>query len=79
MTGGDRSPTLCGIRTSEPVIEACPEARVPYLDFDDVENIELGWVVGDERPDVGRCPSEDWADPQVEGVGTPRKEIVESV
>ncbi|MEU8617566.1 saccharopine dehydrogenase NADP-binding domain-containing protein [Streptomyces sp. NPDC048623] len=89
------------IRTSEPVIEACLEARVPYLDFDDdvestthalslagkakeagipiyvgcgaspgmsnvlavdaaseldtVENIELGWVVGDERPNVGRA------------------------
>ncbi|WOX20871.1 saccharopine dehydrogenase family protein [Streptomyces solicathayae] len=89
------------IRTSEPVIEACLEARVPYLDFDDdvestthalslagrakeagiplyvgcgaspgmsnvlavdaaneldtVENIELGWLVGDERPNVGRA------------------------
>ncbi|RKT87309.1 Saccharopine dehydrogenase, NADP-dependent [Saccharopolyspora antimicrobica] len=89
------------IRTSEPVISACLEAKVPYLDFDDdvestqhalslhekaqaagipvyvgcgaspgmsnvlavdaaneldtVENIELGWMVGDERPDVGRA------------------------
>ncbi|WP_431962396.1 saccharopine dehydrogenase family protein [Nocardia sp. bgisy134] len=89
------------IRTSSPVIEACLEAKVPYLDFDDdvestehalslhekakaagipiyvgcgaspgmsnvlvadaaaeldtVENIEVGWLVGDERPDVGRA------------------------
>ncbi|MFF8380668.1 saccharopine dehydrogenase family protein [Streptomyces sp. NPDC015661] len=89
------------IRTSEPVITACLEARVPYLDFDDdvestqhalsledkakeagipiyvgcgaspgmsnvlaadaaseldtVENIDLGWLVGDERPNVGRA------------------------
>lgn len=89
------------IRTSEPVIEACLQARVPYLDFDDdvestlhalslheraeaagipiyvgcgaspgmtnvmvtdaageldtVENIEMCWVVGDERPAVGRA------------------------
>ncbi|MET8545256.1 saccharopine dehydrogenase NADP-binding domain-containing protein [Kitasatospora sp. NPDC004799] len=89
------------IRTSEPVISACLEAGVPYLDFDDdvestqhalslderareagipiyvgcgaspgmsnvmavdaaneldtVETIELGWVVGDERPNVGRA------------------------
>ncbi|MEU6963362.1 saccharopine dehydrogenase family protein [Streptomyces chrestomyceticus] len=89
------------LRTSEPVITACLEAGVPYLDFDDdvestqhalsldakareagvpvyvgcgaspgmsnilavdaaseldtVETIDLGWVVGDERPDVGRA------------------------
>ncbi|MEV6201574.1 saccharopine dehydrogenase NADP-binding domain-containing protein [Streptomyces sp. NPDC051771] len=89
------------IRTSEPVITACLEAKVPYLDFDDdvestqhalslhekakeagipvyvgcgaspgmsnvlvadaareldtVENIDLGWLVGDERPNVGRA------------------------
>ncbi|MGW4391682.1 saccharopine dehydrogenase family protein [Streptomyces sp. NPDC004685] len=89
------------IRTSEPVITACLEAKVPYLDFDDdvestqhalslhekakaagipvyvgcgaspgmsnvmardaaseldtVENIDLGWLVGDERPEVGRA------------------------
>ena len=89
------------IRTSEPVISACLEAKVPYLDFDDdvestqealalddkakeagipvyvgcgaspgmsnvltvdaaneldtVENIEMFWLVGDERPNVGRA------------------------
>ncbi|MGV9790961.1 saccharopine dehydrogenase family protein [Streptomyces sp. NPDC003435] len=89
------------IRTSEPVISACLEAKVPYLDFDDdvestqhaltledrarevgipiyvgcgaspgmsnvlvvdaaseldtVENIDLAWMVGDERPEVGRA------------------------
>jgi hypothetical protein len=89
------------IRTSGPVIEACLEAKVPYLDFDDdvestehalslrekaeeagiplyvgcgaspgttnvlvadaaneldtVENIDVCWVVGDERPGVGRA------------------------
>lgn len=89
------------IRTSEPVIRACLEARVPYLDFDDdvestehalslheqaraagipiyvgcgaspgmsnvmavdaandldtVENIDLCWLVGEERPQVGRA------------------------
>lgn len=89
------------IRTSEPVIEACLEAKVPYLDFDDdnestqhalgldkkakkagipiyvgcgaspgmsnvmvedaiseldtVENIDIGWLVGDERPTIGRA------------------------
>lgn len=89
------------IRTSEPVIEACLEAKVPYLDFDDdnestqhalsldkkakkagipiyvgcgaspgmsnvmvedavseldtVENIDIGWMVGDERPTIGRA------------------------
>ncbi|MEU1199400.1 saccharopine dehydrogenase NADP-binding domain-containing protein [Streptomyces sp. NPDC005813] len=89
------------IRTSEPVISACLEAKVPYLDFDDdvestqhalslhekaeaagvpvyvgcgaspgmsnvlaadaaseldtVEDITLGWLVGDERPEVGRA------------------------
>ncbi|MGW5303199.1 saccharopine dehydrogenase family protein [Streptomyces griseoluteus] len=89
------------IRTSEPVISACLEAGVPYLDFDDdvestqhalsladraseagipvyvgcgaspgmsnvlvvdaaseldtVENIDLAWLVGDERPEVGRA------------------------
>lgn len=87
------------MRTSAPVVEACLELRVPYLDFDDdvestehalslhdkakaagipiyvgcgaspgasnvmamdaasdldtVENIDLCWVVGDERPNVG--------------------------
>ena len=89
------------IRTSAPVIEACLQAKVPYLDFDDdvestqhalslhakaqeagipiyvgcgaspgmtnvmvadaaseldtVENIDVCWVVGDERPVVGRA------------------------
>ena len=89
------------IRTSGPVVEACLEAKVPYLDFDDdvestqhalalheraqeagipiyvgcgaspgmtnvlvvdaaneldtVENIEIFWVVGDERPGIGRA------------------------
>lgn len=89
------------IRTSGPVIEACLEARVPYLDFDDdvestehaltldqkaeaagipiyvgcgaspgmsnvmavdaagdldtVDMIDLCWLVGDERPNVGRA------------------------
>lgn len=89
------------IRTSEPVIEACLEARIPYLDFDDdvestehalglherarqagiplyvgcgaspglsnvlavdaandldtVDRIDLCWLVGDERPHVGRA------------------------
>jgi saccharopine dehydrogenase-like NADP-dependent oxidoreductase len=89
------------MRTSEPVIEACIAAQVPYLDFDDdvessehalsqfdrleaagipayigcgaspgmsnvmavdaaseldtVENIDLAWVVGDERPGIGRA------------------------
>ncbi|MFF8567360.1 saccharopine dehydrogenase family protein [Streptomyces albidoflavus] len=89
------------IRTSEPVIEACLTAKVPYLDFDDdvestqhalglaarakkagiplyigcgaspgmsnvmavdaanqldtVQDIEMFWTVGDERPDVGRA------------------------
>ncbi|MPY81117.1 MAG: saccharopine dehydrogenase [Actinophytocola sp.] len=89
------------VRTSGPVIEACLEAKVPYLDFDDdvestehalylhekataagipiyvgcgaspgmsnvmavdaandldsVERIDLCWLVGDERPDVGRA------------------------
>jgi saccharopine dehydrogenase-like NADP-dependent oxidoreductase len=89
------------IRTSAPVIEACLQANVPYLDFDDdvestqhalslhakaheagipiyvgcgaspgmtnvmvadaaseldtVENIDVCWVVGDERPVVGRA------------------------
>lgn len=92
------------IRTSEPVITACLEAGVPYLDFDDdvestehalslheqakaagipiyvgcgaspgmsnvmavdaandldaVENIDLCWLVGDERPNVGRAVME---------------------
>ncbi|MFE5483942.1 saccharopine dehydrogenase family protein [Streptomyces sp. NPDC056527] len=89
------------IRTSEPVISACIELKVPYLDFDDdvestehalsladkakaagiplyigcgaspgmsnvmvvdaaseldsVEDIEMFWTVGDERPNVGRA------------------------
>jgi saccharopine dehydrogenase-like NADP-dependent oxidoreductase len=89
------------MRTSAPVIEACIEAKVPYLDFDDdvestehalgqfdtlaaagipayigcgaspgmsnvlavdaateldtVENVDLAWVVGDERPGIGRA------------------------
>lgn len=89
------------IRTSEPVITACLEAGVPYLDFDDdvestehalsvhdqakaagiplyigcgaspgmtniiavdaandldtVETIEVGWLMGEERPSVGRA------------------------
>lgn len=89
------------IRTSEPVITACLDARVPYLDFDDdvestqhalsladkaqdagiplyvgcgaspgmsnvmvmdaakeldtVQDIEMFWTVGDERPHVGRA------------------------
>ncbi|MEU3830587.1 saccharopine dehydrogenase NADP-binding domain-containing protein [Streptomyces sp. NPDC029080] len=89
------------IRTSEPVITACIELKVPYLDFDDdvestqhalglaeqaqeagvplyigcgaspgmsnvlavdaaseldtVEDIEMFWTVGDERPNVGRA------------------------
>jgi hypothetical protein len=89
------------VRTSGPVVEACLDARVPYLDFDDdiestlhalslheraqearvplyvgcgaspgmtnvmvvdaaseldsVENIEMFWVVGDERPGIGRA------------------------
>ncbi|MCU7697602.1 saccharopine dehydrogenase NADP-binding domain-containing protein [Acinetobacter sp. AYS6] len=89
------------IRTSAPVIEACLEAKVPYLDFDDdvestehaltlhekakaagipiyvgcgaspgmanvlvvdaanqldtVENIDCCWLVGDERPGIGRA------------------------
>jgi Saccharopine dehydrogenase NADP binding domain len=89
------------IRTSEPVIDACLAAGVPYLDFDDdvestehalalhekaeaagipvyvgcgaspgmsnvlavdaagdldsVERIDLCWVVGDERPGIGRA------------------------
>lgn len=89
------------IRTSEPVLTACLEAKVPYLDFDDdvestqhalslhekareagipvyvgcgvspgmsnvlardaasqldtVEEVTLGWMVGDERPAVGRA------------------------
>jgi saccharopine dehydrogenase-like NADP-dependent oxidoreductase len=89
------------VRTSGPVVEACLEAKVPYLDFDDdiestlhalslheraqeagvplyvgcgaspgmtnvmvvdaanqldtVENIEVFWVVGDERPGIGRA------------------------
>jgi saccharopine dehydrogenase-like NADP-dependent oxidoreductase len=89
------------IRTSEPVLTACLEAKVPYLDFDDdvestqhalslhekakeagipiyvgcgaspgmsnvlardaasqldtVEDLTLGWMVGDERPAVGRA------------------------
>ncbi|NYH77309.1 saccharopine dehydrogenase-like NADP-dependent oxidoreductase [Actinopolyspora biskrensis] len=88
-------------RTSEPVIEACLEAGIPYLDFDDdvestehalslderakaagvpihvgcgaspgmsnvlavdaandldtVDRIDLCWLVGEERPDVGRA------------------------
>lgn len=89
------------IRTSEPVVTACIELKVPYLDFDDdvestqhalsladraqeagiplyigcgaspgmsnvmavdaageldtVEDIEMFWTVGDERPAVGRA------------------------
>ena len=89
------------VRTSGPVVEACLQAKVPYLDFDDdidstlhalslherateagiamyvgcgaspgvtnvmvvdaaneldsVENIEMFWVVGDERPGIGRA------------------------
>jgi saccharopine dehydrogenase-like NADP-dependent oxidoreductase len=89
------------VRTSAPVIEACLDAKVPYLDFDDdiestlhalslheraqdagvpmyigcgaspgmtnvmvvdaasemdsVENIDMYWVVGDERPGSGRA------------------------
>lgn len=89
------------IRTSAPVIEACLEAKIPYLDFDDdvestehalalhvkakaagipiyvgcgaspgmsnvlvvdaanqldtVENIDCCWLVGDERPGIGRA------------------------
>ena len=89
------------VRTSAPVIEACLEARVPYLDFDDdvestehalslndravaagiplylgcgaspglsnvlavdaandldtVDRIDLCWLVGEERPNVGRA------------------------
>lgn len=89
------------IRTSDPVITACLEEGVPYLDFDDdvestehalslqeqakaagipiyvgcgaspgmsnvmavdaagdldsVENIDMCWLVGDERPNVGRA------------------------
>src|SRR4051812_13901425 len=89
------------MRTSGPVVEACLELKVPYLDFDDdvestrhaltlhekaeaagipiyvgcgaspgmsnvlavdaageldtVENIDLAWVVGDERPGIGRA------------------------
>lgn len=89
------------IRTSAPVINACLEARVPYLDFDDdvestehaltldvkakaagiplyvgcgaspgmsnvmavdaagdldaVDSIDLCWLVGEERPNVGRA------------------------
>lgn len=89
------------VRTSGPVVEACLNAKVPYLDFDDdiestvhalsqheraqeagipmyvgcgaspgitnvmvvdaaseldtVENIEMFWVVGDERPGIGRA------------------------
>ncbi|MBT2423778.1 saccharopine dehydrogenase NADP-binding domain-containing protein [Streptomyces sp. ISL-22] len=89
------------LRTSEPVITACIEAKVPYLDFDDdvestqhalsvhekaeaagiplyigcgaspgatnvmvvdaanqldsVETIQVGWLMGDERPVVGRA------------------------
>lgn len=89
------------IRTSAPVIDACLQAQVPYLDFDDdvestqhaltlheraeaagipiyvgcgaspgmsnvlavdaasdldtVEDIDLCWVVGDERPGIGRA------------------------
>lgn len=89
------------IRTSEPVVEACLEARVPYLDFDDdvestehalslderarlagiplyvgcgaspgmsnvlavdaandldtVDRIDLCWLIGEERPNVGRA------------------------
>jgi saccharopine dehydrogenase-like NADP-dependent oxidoreductase len=89
------------VRTSGPVVEACLNAKVPYLDFDDdiestlhalslheraheagvplyvgcgaspgmtnvmvvdaaneldtVENIEVFWVVGDERPGIGRA------------------------
>ncbi|MFE7602511.1 saccharopine dehydrogenase family protein [Streptomyces sp. NPDC057494] len=89
------------IRTSEPVITACIELKVPYLDFDDdvestqhalsladkaqeagiplyigcgaspgmsnvlavdaasemdtVDDIEMFWTVGDERPHVGRA------------------------
>jgi saccharopine dehydrogenase-like NADP-dependent oxidoreductase len=89
------------IRTSAPVIEACLELKIPYLDFDDdvestehalsldatakeagipiyvgcgaspgmsnvmavdaandldtVERIDMTWLVGDERPHVGRA------------------------
>ncbi|WP_069741120.1 saccharopine dehydrogenase family protein [Streptomyces sp. EN23] len=89
------------IRTSSPVIEACLDAKVPYLDFDDdvestehalsldqkakaagipiylgcgaspgltnvmtvdaandldtVDLIDVGWFIGDERPNVGRA------------------------
>ncbi|MDD7966173.1 saccharopine dehydrogenase family protein [Actinomycetospora lemnae] len=89
------------IKTSSPVIQACLEAKVPYLDFDDdvestehalgldteakaagipvyvgcgaspgmsnvmavdaagdldsVDDIDLCWLVGDERPNVGRA------------------------
>ncbi len=89
------------MRTSAPVVEACLELKVPYLDFDDdvestehalslherakaagipiyvgcgaspgasnvmavdaagdldrVDTIDLCWVVGDERPNVGRA------------------------
>jgi saccharopine dehydrogenase-like NADP-dependent oxidoreductase len=89
------------LRTSQPVIEACLEAKVSYLDFDDdvestrhaltleqrakaagiavyvgcgaspgmtnvmvtdaadsldhVENVDMCWVVGDERPGIGRA------------------------
>lgn len=89
------------LRTSGPVIEACLEAEVPYLDFDDdvestlhaltlherarqagipiyvgcgaspgmtnvlvadaaggfdhVETVDMCWVVGDERPGIGRA------------------------
>jgi saccharopine dehydrogenase-like NADP-dependent oxidoreductase len=89
------------VRTSGPVVEACLQAKVPYLDFDDdvestqhalslhekaqeagipiyvgcgaspgmtnvmvvdaardfdsVENIDMFWVVGDERPGIGRA------------------------
>ncbi|MEQ8799003.1 MAG: saccharopine dehydrogenase NADP-binding domain-containing protein [Salinisphaeraceae bacterium] len=92
------------IRTSDPVITACLEEGVPYLDFDDdvestehalslqeqaeaagipiyvgcgaspgmsnvmavdaaseldsVENIDMCWLVGDERPNVGRAVME---------------------
>ncbi|MFF0559342.1 hypothetical protein [Streptomyces sp. NPDC004266] len=59
------------VRTSEPVIEACLEARVPHLGFDaaseldTVEDIELGRLFGDERPDVGRAV--------LERVGTPAR------
>lgn len=103
ITGADLVVLGAGpyIRTSAPVIEACIELKIPYLDFDDdvestehalslhaqaaaagiplyvgcgaspgasnvmavdaardldtVENIELCWVVGDERPAVGRA------------------------